>query len=241
MATTTTKEIEGRLLDYAEARKAMGRITKAPARNIYDWLIVGRAMMDAREETFDKLGTNRDDTLAFRREFGAILHREKLHDEDPGGPDKGTRSLLVKIMQREAEVLKWHAELPKGERLAWNHPSSIWRHFDKEEKTALAKEKSNPITGPTKQEEAVVVEDTQVRVLQARDAKIESLRDDNRNLHATIDRLNAEVIKLRQVIGALLKRLGFEVSDIARDEEIVKATGDEGNPDKAANDEDFEE
>ena len=64
MATPTTKEIERRLLDYGEARKAMQRIGKAAARNVYDWLTVGKAMVDAREEVFEILGTNRDDTLA---------------------------------------------------------------------------------------------------------------------------------------------------------------------------------
>ena len=37
---------------------------------------------------------------------------------DGPGPAKNTRSFLLKIMAREADVMKWHAELPKGERLA---------------------------------------------------------------------------------------------------------------------------
>jgi hypothetical protein len=36
-----------------EARKAMQRIGKAAARNVYDWLTVGKAMVDAREEVFE--------------------------------------------------------------------------------------------------------------------------------------------------------------------------------------------
>ena len=78
-----------------EARKAMQRIGKAAARNVYDWLTVGKAMVDAREEVFEILGTNRDDTLAYRREFGTVLKREKLHDEDPIVPDKNTRGFPI--------------------------------------------------------------------------------------------------------------------------------------------------
>jgi len=66
-------------------------------------------------------------------------------------------------MEREAEVMRWHAELPKKERLAWNHPTSIWRHFDKWQKKTAAKESTSLTTGLAAAEEAEVVEDAQVR------------------------------------------------------------------------------
>jgi hypothetical protein len=47
-------------------------------------------------------------------------------------------------MEREAEVMRWHAKLPKKERLAWNHPTSIWRHFDKEQKKNPRQSASHP-------------------------------------------------------------------------------------------------
>jgi len=120
-------------------------------------------------------------------------------------------------MEREAEVMRWHAELPKKERLAWNHPTSIWRHFDKWQKKTAAKESTSPTTGLTAAEEAEVVEDAQ-----ARDAKIDSLRETVRELHVTIDKLNADAVRLRMMISFLLKRLGFEVSELPSDDEIAK-------------------
>ena len=43
MATPTTKEIDPAVCLITEARKAMQRIGKAAARNVYDWLTVGKA------------------------------------------------------------------------------------------------------------------------------------------------------------------------------------------------------
>jgi hypothetical protein len=217
-----TKEIEHRIGVYMDGRLAMKRIEKAAARSLHEWMIVGESMVEAHAEATETLGTNRTDNLAFRREFGEILRREKLHDEN-GGPDKTTRSFLLKIMDRQAEVIAWHASLPKGERMAWNHPSSIWRHFDKE-LPKQAKPKASKTTGLTSAEEAQCVENAQIEALQKRDEKIAGLRETIREHQLTINRLNAEAVRLRSVIADMLRRLGADaVSDIPTDEEIVAA------------------
>jgi hypothetical protein len=68
--------------------------------------------------------------------------------------------------------------------------------------------------------------------------QIERLREIIREHHMTIDRLDAEVvrlnaevarlttenIKLRRIVGVLLRRLGFKVSELPSDEEIAERT-----------------
>jgi hypothetical protein len=178
-------------------------------------------MLDARHETFETLGTNRSDTRQYREEFGEVLRREKLHDEN-GGPDKMTRSQLLKIMEREAEVVAWWENLPPRDKARWNHPDSIWRHFEGAHKTpqTIKPQKSSPVTGLTADEEAEEVRSAQVLALQKRDEKIASLRDTERELRAEIQRLNAEIVELRKVIGAFLKGWGYEVSDLPTAEDI---------------------
>lgn len=224
---TMSKErlTEARHNDYRNARAAMKRIDDRAAKNLYDWFIVGQAMIDAREEVFETLLTNRSDTKAYRVEFGAVLRREKLH-EDNGGPDKTTRSFLMKIMARWAEVSAWHSSLPQQERREWNHPSSVWRHFEKAHTPPkpLKDPKASPLTGLTPEEEAKHVESAQIEALQKRDAKISELRDTNREHHVTIAGLHAEIARLRAVIGELLRRLGVTVSELPTDAEILEAT-----------------
>ena len=214
------KVAEYRLAVYEESRKAMNRINKREPLSFDDWMRVGQGIAEMRIEALAVPGIgNRDDTLAFRREFGEILKREKLHDEQ-AGPDKTTRGFLLKIIGRDAEVRAWYGALPKGERLAWNHPSSIWRHFDKSTSKPKAP-KASKTTGLTAEEEAQCVENAQIVALQKRDDKIASLRETNGEQRTEIDRLNAEVVHLRQVISALLRRLGIDASDIATDDEIA--------------------
>jgi hypothetical protein len=131
-----------------------------------------------------------------------------LHDENPGGPDKGTRSILLRMMPREPEIRKWHSELPKDKRLAWNHPTSVWTHFYKPERKLPKPEKPRPTTGLTKAEEDQMVEDAQIAALQKRDKKIEQLRDIERELRTEIQRLNAEIYRLNAEIQRLNAELG---------------------------------
>jgi len=145
MATPTTKEIDRRLLDYGSPQgDAAHRQGGSPQRlrlvNCRQGN--GRRPRGGVRKSSAPIAT---DTLAYRREFGTVLKREKLHDEDPNGPDKNTRGFPIKIMEREAEVMRWHAKLPKKERLAWNHPTSIWRHFDKEQKKTPANRPAIPL------------------------------------------------------------------------------------------------
>jgi hypothetical protein len=83
--------------------------------------------------------------------------------------------------------------------------------------------KASKTTGLTPEEEAEQVENAQIRALQKRDEQIVRLRESNRELHATIDKLNADVVRLRQVIRVLLVRLGFDASELPTDPEIAEA------------------
>ena len=213
--------VDYRIQVYKNGRDAVARIDKQATKNWYDWLTVGRSMIEARTEAFETVGTNKAIGAAYNQAFGDILRREKLHENVV---DKGTRSLLLNIMDNELEIVAWRATLSKEQQRKWNHPSSIYRNWKlltappqapKPEREPLFVEDDPEGQNFSDKDEALQARDNQVK---ARDRKIEQLRE-------SIQQLRSEIAWLRGMLGDVLEAQGHRVSKPPTNDEIKKALG----------------
>ncbi len=99
-----------------------------------DWYMVGEALAAGRELAMRGAETNRPEGSAYNQLFGEWLVRYGLQNID-----KSDRAKLLKIVE-QPEILEWRQSLPQNERMKLNHPSSVWRHWQKA--TQVTKPKS---------------------------------------------------------------------------------------------------
>jgi hypothetical protein len=131
------------------------------ARTWEEWVEIGWGLWIARREisrrTNDKTSGKR-----FNPIMGEWLKRMGLNDIDPGA-----RSRLMKVMDQQPEISKWHAGLPIAQRIRCNHPDSVLSGYDKSLKTGLE---------PTKEKQSR--KDFQIEELEQELAKAFAERDD---------------------------------------------------------------
>lgn len=91
-----------------------------------DWLKVGEALLVGREWAMHQSGKNKPEGKGYNFAFGEWLAKHKLDDMD-----KGVRSRLFNVMDNLGLVEEWRKTLTMSERLALNHPNSVWRKWAK--------------------------------------------------------------------------------------------------------------
>lgn len=95
--------------------------------NWLDWVQVGYLVAAIRLEALDAAGTQkRPEGKAYNLAFGEMLKRYKLDTMD-----KMTRSHLLNCMDNHGAIETWRATLAENQRLQWNHPSTVYRHWKK--------------------------------------------------------------------------------------------------------------
>ena len=144
MATPTTKEIDRRLLDYGSPQgDAAHRQGGSPQR----LRLVNCRQGNGRRPRGGVRKSSAPIATTPSPIAGSSVRSSSAKSSTMKTRTASTRTRVVsrsRIMEREAEVMRWHAKLPKKERLAWNHPTSIWRHFDKEQKKKPRQSASHP-------------------------------------------------------------------------------------------------
>ena len=111
---------------YQEAREALDRL--GSARDWSDWAMVGADLAAGRAEAMRTANTNRPRGAKYNRAFGDVLKREQLGTDEL---DSATRNQLLKIEENKAEIEAWRERLEPTQRLKLNHPSAIWRHWQR--------------------------------------------------------------------------------------------------------------
>jgi hypothetical protein len=91
-----------------------------------DWLAVGEALRIIRHLAMLEAHTNEPEGSRYQTVFG-----ERLRNKGFGEIDKGDRKRLFDCLEHHAEIKAWRATLPINKRLALNHPSSVWRAWQK--------------------------------------------------------------------------------------------------------------
>jgi hypothetical protein len=91
-----------------------------------DWVHVARALTIGRSHAMSVAHTNEPKGGAYNKEFSAWMDRNGF-----GDMDKGDRSRLFQCMEHLEGIREWRKTLAATQRQRLNHPSTVWRHFEK--------------------------------------------------------------------------------------------------------------
>src|SRR5262245_55324132 len=119
---------------YREGREALAYQEEHVELSYLKWLAICEALDEARKEALEEVGLTASNLPTHRlgggynKAFGLILKREKLESKYINST---TRSHAFSLMKHRVAVEKWRGELDHVKRGKLNHPSSIWREFNK--------------------------------------------------------------------------------------------------------------
>jgi hypothetical protein len=111
---------------YCEGREALERLSTR--RDWSDWQKVGAALAAGRTEAMKIANTNMAKGRKYNRAFGDVLKREQLGTDRL---DSATRNQLLQIDGNKSAIEEWRATLTPAQRLRLNHPSAIWRNWQR--------------------------------------------------------------------------------------------------------------
>jgi hypothetical protein len=123
---------------YREGREALDRISTA--RDWSDWQKVGAALAAGRTEAMKIANTNMPKGKKYNQAFGAVLKRVHLDSID-----SATRNQLLRISENLPPIEEWRETLDPDQRLKLNHPSAIWRNWQRTVKGAGKHEQSKDV------------------------------------------------------------------------------------------------
>jgi hypothetical protein len=130
MSTLTLQDSVGSLHNdadvYREGREAFQRLSTG--RDWSDWQKVGAALAAGRTEAMKSANTNMPKGKAYNRDFGDVLKREQLGTDRL---DSATRNQLLQIDENKSAIEEWRATLLPAQRMRLNHPSAIWRNWQR--------------------------------------------------------------------------------------------------------------
>jgi hypothetical protein len=139
MSTLTLQDSVGGLHNnahlYREGREALQRISMGHEWS--DWQKVGAALAAGRTEAMRIANTNRPKGRKYNRAFGDLLKDEQLGTDRL---DSATRNQLLQIEENKSAIEEWRATLTPAQRLRLNHPSAVWRNWQRTVKSAGKKQ-----------------------------------------------------------------------------------------------------
>ena len=188
-----TREGDERERVVRQGRAAWARLKKD--KSWMDWISVGEALLVGRDIAMYQAGTNSPTGKGYAGEFSAWLVDNKLDDMDASD-----RAKLFKVMDELPAIEQWRSTLTRTERLKLNHPTTVWRNYQR----------------------ATEIPEAKV----AKPSKAETLReiDEERNdALREVDRLKARVLELEEENASLREQLtaGPESEPAARFEAIA--------------------
>ena len=109
---------------YREGREALDRISTG--RDWSDWQKIGAALAAGRAEAMRIANTNRPKGKKYNQDFRDVLKREHLDSIN-----STTRYQLLQIAENLPAIEEWREKLDPDRRLKLNHPSAIWRNWQR--------------------------------------------------------------------------------------------------------------
>jgi hypothetical protein len=172
-----TREGDERERIVRQGRAAWARLKKD--KSWQDWLAVGEALLVGRELAMREAGTNSPTGKGYAYAFSDWLAENKLDDMDPSD-----RAKLFKVMDELPGIEQWRSTLTRTERLKLNHPTTVWRNYQK----------------------ATEIPEAKV----AKPSKADTLREIDEERHDAlreVDRLKARVLELEEENASLREQL----------------------------------
>jgi hypothetical protein len=108
----------------AQAREAAARLLAGYDWD--DWVRVGHAAKLLQTRAMAAAGTTKPQGKRYVNAYGDLLADSGL--EEVLG-DGSVRSRLIYLIDNLAEVEAWRGLLAANQRLEFNHPNTVWRHF----------------------------------------------------------------------------------------------------------------
>jgi len=100
-------------------------------KNWHSWLQVGEAIVECRTLAMRQAGGNAPYGRAYTAAFGYLMEHYKFVEHIK---DKADRQKLVAIMDNLPDIEAWRATLSKDDRRRWNHPTTVYRQWQKAKK-----------------------------------------------------------------------------------------------------------
>jgi hypothetical protein len=171
-------------------------------RSWEDWLSVGEAVQVGRHRAMLEADTNRPRGSRYDSIFGDWLSEAGFDTLD-----KADRKRLFDCLKHRGEIEAWRQTLPANKRLQLNHPTSVWRNWQKATVAGKATaDRTTQLSPISKLKQAVVrLEDENLQLRRAGDDLFSS-RDSAADIARLIaDRLLQRLspIKVRQVLEQL--------------------------------------
>jgi hypothetical protein len=126
--TWTSPSHEGEVIEHG--RLAWTRIKID--HNWHDWVRIGKALVIGRAEAMRQAHAGEPKGKRYSAQFSAWLNAVGF-----GDMDHGDRARLFRCIDRLADVERWRARISAAKRRAFNHPSTVWRHFERAAKAPL--------------------------------------------------------------------------------------------------------
>ena len=120
---------------FREGREALDRLNTG--RDWSDWLKVGAALAAGRTEAMEIANTNGPKGRKYNRAFGDLLKDEQLGTDRL---DSATRNQLLQIEENKSAIEEWRETLHPTQRLKLNHPSAVWRNWQRTVESAGKKQ-----------------------------------------------------------------------------------------------------
>jgi hypothetical protein len=98
------------------------------------WMRVGEALIEIRRLAMDEARTNRPFGRVYTTAHGRLLERFKWVTQRLKDP--ADRHKLVQCMDNLAAIEQWRAGFPPHERNRWNHPVTVWRRYQADQRAA---------------------------------------------------------------------------------------------------------
>jgi hypothetical protein len=158
--------LHGATLDHASsshviierARQAISRLIEGRTRQ--DWFDIGDALALGRTVVKTRANIKTPNGAQHARLYSAWLAEVGLANIDK--IDKSTRARLLDLVDHKPDVLKWLATVPLNKQLEWNHPRTLWQHWQKSKISINTKlEKPTSHTAKLKESIASLSEENQ--------------------------------------------------------------------------------
>ncbi|HUI19788.1 MAG TPA: hypothetical protein VLZ74_01905 [Methylocella sp.] len=173
---------------YAAGKTAIHWLRKG--MTFEKWIAIGEAFEEARQEAYEVTGCTGTNRIEHRAVYTKALHKILKREQPLDTIDSGARSQLASIMANLPAVQTWLAGLPEDRRRRLNHPSAVWRNFQKTQAPKELREAKpkRPKAHPADRDAVASLE-----------SELEEARAEVRRLKDRVAELEAKVARLRPI------------------------------------------
>jgi hypothetical protein len=171
-----------------------------------DWRKVGSAAQILRGRAMLEAGTNKPEGKLYAAAFGRLLADAKLDKLLGGNEHKALRCRLLELMDHINEVDVWWARLAANNRVEWNYPLTIYKHWQRL-KAPTAPPADKPLSPVAKLKESIAaLSEENLRLKEANGCSTISARDSARDV-VTVLRGMFSARKLEEIRSLLDKEI----------------------------------